>query len=76
MPRKEFELTEEQFIHLKVVCRKLTLEDVKEGENPIQARQNKVNAAWMRLGKLMGFRHLTVEFIEGKSQNFFTALTL
>ncbi len=35
--------------------------------------QENANRVWARLGKKMGFKHMTVEPIRGKGQRFFKA---
>ncbi len=41
-----------------------------------RSQQENANAAWQSLGRKMGFDHMTVEPVQGKSNLFFTAVEL
>jgi hypothetical protein len=70
-PRKEFELTAEQFDKLIEACRPTTLIMLQCGMP--RSPQENANDAWCALGKELGFDGMTVE-PSSKGQRFFTAV--
>jgi predicted TIM-barrel fold metal-dependent hydrolase len=69
--RKEFEMTEEDLNALLKACKPVPYM-VIGGYVPRSPQEN-ANDAWERLGKKMGFDHMTVRPISGKGDRFFTA---
>jgi predicted TIM-barrel fold metal-dependent hydrolase len=69
--RKEFEMTEEDLNALLEACKPVPYM-VIGGYVPRSPQEN-ANDAWERLGKKMGFDHMTVRPISGKGDRFFTA---
>ncbi len=75
MPRKEFELTEEQHANLLDACKPTPAMYMSGGIPLSSSPQENANAAWERLGKQLGFKHMTVRPVQGKSDKFFSAET-
>lgn len=69
--RVEFEMTETQLEQLLSACKSVAYIAVT-GVEPRSPQQN-ANDAWAALGRELGFKPMTVEPVEGKSQRFFTA---
>jgi hypothetical protein len=69
--RVELEMTEEDLEILIRACKPVTYM-VFGGSEPRGPQEN-ANSAWAVLGSKMGFRHMTVLPIPGKSDRFFTA---
>lgn len=70
MARKEYELTTEQFDRLKEVCRPSSLIALQCGM-PASPQEN-VNAAWIALGKELGFDGMSAQPSD-KGLRYFTA---
>jgi len=69
--RKEFEMTNEQLEKLLDACQPVPY-IVAGGIEPLSPQEN-ANRAWEALGEEMGFEYMSVEPIEDKDLNFFTA---
>ena len=69
--RREYEMTEEQEKRLLEACRPVPLIMLQCGMP--RSPQENANAAWERLGLELGFFHMSVKPIVGKSGRFFTA---
>lgn len=73
---KEFQMTEEQYKTLiDEITRKdpvMVFGDYTSGSSP----QERANAAWKKLGEELKFDPMTVRPVSGKSDRFFTALTI
>ena len=72
MDKQEFEMTEEQQKTLLEAMRPVPLIMLQCGAPPSQ--QESANRAWGRLGKEMGFQHMTVTPLVDKGDRFFLAL--
>lgn len=68
--RKEFEMTQEQLDKLLEACKPVPYM-VIGGMEP-RSLQERANDAWERLGKELGFKHMTVQPLS-KGNRFFTA---
>lgn len=68
---KKYELTEEQYNKLMDACKPVPYL-VVGGVTPRSPQEN-ANMAWKSLGKELGFNHMTVKPIHGKSDRFFIA---
>ena len=68
--RKEFEMTQKQLDTLLDACRPVPM-IMLQCSTPSSPQEN-ANHAWERLGKEMGFQHMTVR-PTGKGDRFFTA---
>lgn len=69
--RKEFEMTEEQFQRILKASQPVPYM-VIGGVEPSSPQEN-ANRAWKELGDELGFDHMSVRPVQGKSQRFFTA---
>ena len=69
--RKEFEMSEEEHAELLRACQPVRYM-VVGGMEPRSPQQN-ANTAWESLGSKLGFKHMTVQPVSGKSSRFFTA---
>ena len=69
--KQEFEMTEEQQKKLLESMQPVPLIMLQCGSPPSQ--QENANRAWERLGKEMGFQHMTVTPLVDKSDRFFLA---
>ena len=67
----EFKLTKEQHESLLVSCSPVRMIKIA-GEWPKSPQEN-ANAAWRRLGEELGFDHMTVKPVPGRSSRYFTA---
>lgn len=72
-PRTNYEMTEEDLNELLEACKPVPAIMLHIGGGP-SSPQERANAAWGRLGKKMGFDHMTVHPIIGKGSRFFTAV--
>lgn len=72
MARREFEMTEADLAELLSAMKPVPLIMLQCGKPPSQ--QENANAAWARLGRRMGFQHMTVR-PTGKGDRVFTAET-
>jgi predicted TIM-barrel fold metal-dependent hydrolase len=66
-----FEMTEEQME--KLMDNMKPVPYLVIGGQPPRSPQENANAAWERLGKEMGFKHMTVAPAQSKGQRFFYA---
>jgi len=71
MARREYEMSEAQKDALLQACKPVPYM-VFGGAEPRSPQQN-ANDAWERLGRELGFKHMTVEPVQGKGVRFFTA---
>jgi len=71
-PPKNYEMTEEDLNEI-MDASKPTVCILVGGYSPPTPQEN-ANRAWARLGKKMGFDHMTVRPIQGKENRFFTAV--
>lgn len=71
MPRREYEMTEQDLDELLNACKPVPYM-VFGGREPRTPQEN-ANDAWARLGARMGFRPMTVQPVAGKGERFFTA---
>lgn len=69
--RIEFHLTKKQLAFLLDACKPVTY-IVIGGIEPRSPQEN-ANAAWASLGAELGFDYMTVQPINGKGNNYFTA---
>lgn len=70
MTMKEYEMSQEDLDELLEACKPVPYMIIG-GVAPMSP-QERANAAWEKLGKKMGFRHMTVRPI-GKGDRFFMA---
>lgn len=70
--RVEFEMTELQLNILMEACKPVPYMII--GDKEPKSPQENANDAWELLGAVMGFDHMSVEPIVGKSTRFFTAI--
>ena len=68
--RRDFEMTEADLSELLEACKPVPAIALQCG--PISSPQENANRAWERLGKKMGFNHMTVR-PNGKGDRFFSA---
>lgn len=71
--RKEFEITDEQLQELKKASQPTPLMYLSGGQPMGPSPQENANRAWQKLGNELGFDHMSVQPVAGKSQHFFTA---
>ena len=71
-PRINYEMTKDDLKELLNACKPTLV--MKIGSYIPPTPQENVNRAWKNLGKKMGFDHMTVQPIPGKSQEFFSAI--
>lgn len=69
--RREYEMTEQQLIALLDACKPVPYMVI--GGYAPSSQQERANASWEILGRQLGFDHMTVKPVPGKSQRFFTA---
>lgn len=69
---KDFEMTHEQLKELKEAFKPTPVMNVTSGQPIFKSPQENANCAWEKLGKELGFNHLTVR-PKGKDPRFFTA---
>jgi len=70
---KEFEMTGEQLAKLMDACKSTPVMFLSGGAPMFDTPQENANHAWELLGKELGFKHMTVSPVIGKSTKFFTA---
>lgn len=68
--RKQYEMTTDQLKDLLESCKPVPAIMLQCGPSP--SVQENANAAWRRLGEVMGFDHMTVQ-PSGQGDRFFTA---
>lgn len=69
--RREYEMTDEQHERLLEACKPVPY--MVMGGMPPRSPQENANGAWAALGRELGFKHMTVRPVQGKSSKFFTA---
>ena len=69
--KQRFQMTQEQLDTILASCKPVPLIMLQCGMPPTQ--QENANRAWKELGRVMGFRHMTVEPIPGDDQKVFMA---
>lgn len=70
MSRQDFEMTQEQLDELLEAMKPVPMIALNCGSTP--STQDRANAAWEKLGKTMGFEHMTV-MPNGRGDRFFSA---
>lgn len=74
--RKEYELTDAQLAKLLDACKPTPAMWGSGGMPMFNTPQENANDAWRALGKEMGFKWDTCQPVPGKSQRFFTAVSM
>ena len=69
--RREYELTKEQ--HEAIISASQPVPYLVMGGIPPRSPQENANAAWERLGRELGFDHMSVRPLLDKGEAFFTA---
>ena len=69
--RKDFEMTQEDLDRILEASKPVIA--IKIGSYMPRGPQENANDAWATLGRKLGFDHMTVEPVSGKSNLFFTA---
>ena len=69
--RIEFHLTEKQLNDLMDACKPVIYMVI--GGVPPRSPQENANAAWASLGAELGFDYMTVQIVNGKGNDYFTA---
>ena len=69
---KDFEMTQEQLDTLMKACKPTPVMYISGGMSMNRSPQENANAAWEKLGKELGFRHMTVK-PKGQNIRFFSA---
>ena len=70
--RKDFDMTQEQLDRLMAACKAMPVMYLSGGQPMFNSPQENANYAWEKLGKEMGFKHMTVK-PNGKGDRFFSA---
>ena len=70
---KEYKMTEEQYSKLIDACKPTPVMFLSGGKPMFNSPQENANHAWELLGKELGFDHMTVSAVSGKSDSYFTA---
>ena len=73
MPRREFEMTEDDLCTLLDAMKPVQMILLQCGKPP--SVQENANAAWERLGEKYGFDHMSVR-PNGKGDRFFSAIAI
>ena len=73
-PRANYEMTEDDLRAILDACKPTPVLFLSGGVPIGGSQQENANRAWAKLGERMGFDHMTVRPVEGKSQRFFTAI--
>jgi hypothetical protein len=73
-PRTNYEMSEQDLAELLEACKPTPVMFLSGGQRMGGSPQENANDAWSSLGTKMGFDHMTVRPIDGKSQRFFTAV--
>lgn len=71
--RREFEMTAEDNKALLEACKPTPVMFLSGGQPMNNSPQENANEAWRKLGLKMGFDHMSVRPVSGKSTLFFTA---
>lgn len=71
-PRTNYEMTQADLDRILDACKPVPYM-VIGGHEP-RSQQENANAAWAELGQRMGFDHMTVQPVHGKTQRFFSAV--
>ncbi len=69
---KDFEMTEEQLREIMNACKPTPVMFLSGGKPMFNSLQENANYAWEKLGKELGFDHMTVK-PSGKGNRFFSA---
>lgn len=67
-----FEMTQEQLDELLNACKSTPVMYLSGGKPMFNSPQENANYAWEKLGKELGFKHMTVK-PNGKGDRFFSA---
>lgn len=70
--RKDFEMTQDQLDKLMDACKPTPVISFDGKTNAFGTPQENANYVWEKLGKEMGFKHMTVK-PTGKGDRFFSA---
>jgi len=73
--KQEFEMTKDDLKKILDACKPTPVMYLSGGSSMFRTPQENANEAWAELGERMGFDHMTVEPIRGKSQRFFLAVS-
>ena len=73
-PRTDYEMTEKDLKVILDACKPTPVLFGNGGQSLGGSQQENANMAWSKLGKKMGFDHMTVRPIQGKGMRFFTAI--
>lgn len=73
-PRTNYEMTEDDLKELLDACKPTPVMFITGGRSIGNSPQENANLAWERLGKKMGFDHMTVRPDPSKGNRFFTAV--
>lgn len=73
-PRTNYEMTQAQLDAILDACKPTPVMFLSGGTPMGGSPQENANAAWERLGKEMGFDHMTVQPVSSKGNRFFTAV--
>jgi len=68
----EFEMTQEQSDEILEACKPTLVMYFPKGELLFKTAEENTNTAWKKLGRELGFDHMTVK-PNGKGDKFFTA---
>lgn len=69
---KEYEMSQDQLNELMDACKPTPVMYLNNGAPMFNSPQENANYAWEKLGKELGFKHMTVS-PNGKGDKFFTA---
>lgn len=72
MSKREFEMSPEELGEIFAACRPVPAMYLSGGQLMGNSIQENANAAWARLGKKLGFKHMTVR-PSPKGERFFMA---
>ena len=67
--KQEFEMTQEQFDEIIDACKTVPMIMIQRGNT--RTKQENANDAWERLGKVMGFNHMSVKPSGSDLKKFF-----
>lgn len=73
-PRTNYEMTQADLDAILDACKPTPVMFLSGGTPMGGSPQENANAAWSKLGKKMGFDHMTVQPIAGKGNRFFSAV--
>ena len=72
MRKMNFEMTQEQLDEIMNACKPTPVMYLSGGKPMFNSQQENANYAWEKLGKELGFKHMTVR-PNGKGDRFFSA---